>query len=43
MKNDILFSGGINFFTESRKVNIVRDSTGVLTAQFLAEKDNPQK
>lgn len=24
------------------KVNIVRDSTGIITAKFLAEKDNPQ-
>lgn len=24
------------------KVNIVRDSTGIVTAKFLAEKDNPQ-
>lgn len=24
------------------KVNILRDSTGIITAKFLAEKDNPQ-
>ncbi len=42
---DDQIEGYLKVFDEAHpniKVNIVRDSTGVITARFLAEKDNPQ-